>query len=71
MKGPGKYDDACSNALKETDANTCLLIVIGGNKGHGFSMATKSLTVLNGLPTILRDVADEIEADAKRADGTA
>lgn len=64
MKGPGKYDDVCTMVHKETDATTVVVIVIGGNKGHGFSVVTKSLGMLSGLPIALRDVADEIEADA-------
>jgi len=59
--GPGKYDDACTAAREATGAEACVLIVISGMRGSGFSVqALGDMTAK--LPELLRDVADEIEA---------
>lgn len=59
--GPGKYDDACTAARETTGAEAVLLMVIGGNKGSGFSMQMHDREVLETLPTLLRRLADDIE----------
>lgn len=74
--GPGKYDEECTAALIATDAQAVLLVVLGGDRGDGFSMsssvgsppASMLPTVLRPasmLPAVLRLVADQIEADLK------
>lgn len=37
MNGPGKYDEHATRVREETGAQSVVVIVIGGNKGHGFS----------------------------------
>lgn len=61
MKGAGKYDRACTRARRETQGQAVLLIVIQGQHGSGFSLQTLDETVVEGLPAILRNVADSIE----------
>jgi len=69
--GPGKYDAECSAVQKSTGADVCLVIVLGGNRGSGFSAAfvahdpTRPPPALLKVPQLLRDVADQIEADRK------
>jgi hypothetical protein len=65
--GPGKYDALATKAREEAMAAAVLLIVIGGNKGSGFSVQTADLIVLAALPAILRDLANDIEASGGRA----
>lgn len=60
--GPGKYDDACTQAREATGAGTAVLIVIGGHHGPGFSVQSDDAVVLAGLPALLRSVADQIQA---------
>ena len=60
-RGPGKYDHACTLAREATDAHTCLVVIIGGNRGHGFSVQTLDTDSVEELPEILRIIADEIE----------
>lgn len=62
--GPGKYDDAASLARSQTGGSV-LLVVIDGDKGHGFSCQT-SATVLARMPTVLRSLATQLEDDARR-----
>jgi hypothetical protein len=60
--GPGVYDEHASRVRAETDATAVILIVIGGERGSGFTMqAPPAMT--EALPSILRSMADSIEAD--------
>lgn len=63
MTGPGKYDDEATMVQKSTNASGVILIVIGGDKGEGFSCQA-TMPVLLGLPSMLRSIADQLEADA-------
>jgi len=69
--GPGKYDDLASLVRKEVGLaeGRCpggvVLIVLGGDKGHGFSIQADPLTMLR-LPEMLRVMADQIEGDVKQ-----
>lgn len=62
MIGPGKYDDLTTDVREKAQAAGVLLIVIGGNRGHGFS-AQISASVARAVPAILRNLADQIEGD--------
>lgn len=59
--GPGKYDDVCTLARIATSAEAIVLIVANGNEGQGFSVQMADPRYLLTLPSVLRDVADEIE----------
>jgi hypothetical protein len=63
--GPGKYDELCTKVREETNADTVLVIVLGGVKGSGFSMQTREMKISVLVPAILRDTADQIEASLK------
>lgn len=66
--GPGKYDEACSAARESTRALACLLIVLGGTKGSGFSLQAVDRVgrpLLKKLPELLRGIADDIERDVQ------
>lgn len=60
--GPGRYDDACTQARLATEAVGIILIVMGGKDGTGFSVQAP-LPLLTLLPPLLRDLAERIEAD--------
>jgi hypothetical protein len=64
MIGPGKYDDECSFVRIETHAAGVLLLIIDGDKGSGFSVQAP-LLVQVALPALLRELADNIEADTE------
>jgi hypothetical protein len=58
--GPGKYDDLATLVRERAQADAVIVIVVGGNKGAGFScQGPADMTVR--LPAALRFVADEIE----------
>ena len=62
MKGPGKYDELCTHVREQTNAEAVIVMVIGGNRGTGFScQAPLDIQVM--LPVILRNVATQIEDD--------
>jgi hypothetical protein len=60
--GPGKYDAEATWVRERAKASGVILIVIGGDRGQGFAaQATPEITAR--LPAMLRDIADQIEAD--------
>lgn len=62
---PGKYNDLCTHVRETTLAAGAIVLVVGGNKGTGFSVQG-DLYFLLTIPDILRKVADDIEADARK-----
>jgi hypothetical protein len=62
MIGPGKYDAECTAAQKATNAAGVILIVVGGDKGPGFSCQA-TLEVTRILPDMLRQIANQLEID--------
>lgn len=60
--GPGKYDDLCSLLRVQTDAEACVVIVLGGNKGSGFSVQSRGRPLLV-LPELLESLAKQIRED--------
>jgi hypothetical protein len=61
--GPGKYDHVATIARAVAgDADGVLVIVVGGNRGSGFSVQAIPTAALE-LPKLLRFIADQIEAD--------
>lgn len=59
--GPGKYDPECTELRERLKARGVVLIVEGGVKGDGFEvqLGAHALAV---FPSVLRDMADQIEA---------
>ena len=53
--------------MEATKANGVIVIVIGGNKGEGFACQA-TLEVTHALPSMLRHIADQIEADFNTGD---
>lgn len=66
MTGPGKYDDSCTRVRIETKAEGAMIIIFNGEHGHGFSAQLPKHAVA-GIPQVLRDVADQIERDARQS----
>ena len=59
--GPGKYDDLCTEVRKKAKAQGALVIILGGERGHGFScQAPLPMTMM--LPDMLEDIARQIRA---------
>ena len=66
MNGAGKYDDACTQAHEATQAQSTVLIVVGGEHGHGFSAISRDIDFEQKIPQVLRDIADAIERDNRQ-----
>lgn len=62
--GPGKYDAEAMLVHERTKAHATIVIVIGGEKGPGFSVVADELTVMS-LPAILRSMANQLDADIR------
>jgi len=71
MMGPGRYDDECTMAREATKAHTIFLIVFGGEKGDGFSAQTADPVFMDSTPALLRFIADQLDLDMAKPEGTA
>lgn len=58
--GPGKYDDLAQMVHFHTRGHMVLVAVVGGTRGHGFSVITEG-----GVPNTLK-LADMLETIAKQ-----
>jgi hypothetical protein len=63
--GPGKYDAVATLARMNAGAEGVILIVVGGERGAGFSVQLAAELVPH-VPELLRNLADEIERDVRR-----
>lgn len=59
--GEGKYNDLCTYVREQAQATGAIVIILQGNKGHGFSCQAP-IEKTAGLPEVLRSVANQIEA---------
>lgn len=62
-RGPGRYDDLATLVRERAAAAGVVVIVLQGRYGEGFSVQTLDPTLVSALPNVLRNVADQIEAD--------
>jgi hypothetical protein len=61
-EGPGKYDHLATIVRELSSAEGIIVIVFEGDRGSGFSVqATPKVT--ETMPSILRQIADDIEKD--------
>jgi hypothetical protein len=63
--GPGRYDDLCTYVREQAgviNEGGVIVIVLGGERGDGFSCQADAPTTLT-LPHILQRIADEIRDD--------
>jgi hypothetical protein len=72
--GAGKYDDLCEfvaqqAGIKDGRAGAAIVIILNGNKGHGFSCACDP-RVLEILPESLETVARDLRADREKLRGS-
>lgn len=59
--GPGKYDDLCTIVREAAAAVGVVVIVMGGNRGSGFSAQVQEPLTPDKLATLLEDVAKQIK----------
>jgi hypothetical protein len=65
--GPGKYDELATMVRKHAgmskeDGGGVIVIVLGGDKGNGFSVQADLMTTLT-LPDILESIARQMRKD--------
>jgi len=65
IKEPGKYDDLCTYVREQSDAAAAVVIIVGGNKGHGFSVQAFA-DVTPQLPEMLESIARQMRKDMPR-----
>ena len=64
--GAGKYDHVCTLARERAGALAAVVIILGGRHGNGFSVQSVQSaqdSVMKSLPSLLRNMANQIEAD--------
>ncbi len=70
-QGPGKYDDLTTYVREKSGAEAVVVIVLGGKKGHGFSVQAcgqgAAAEIHATLSARLRAIADEIDKDGATA----
>lgn len=64
INGPGKYDALCTHVRKKANADGAIVIVIGGDRGPGFSVQVDAPTLLV-LPELLEHMAAQIREQMK------
>jgi hypothetical protein len=64
-KGGGKYGDVAEFAHVTSGAAVTVLIVLGGDRGSGFSVCGYDPEHFEALPELLRNVAKDIENDTR------
>lgn len=60
----GKYEPECNQVMEATSAAACVVIVLGGDRGNGFSVSLdllRSTLTPAALAATLRAVACDIE----------
>jgi hypothetical protein len=60
LNGPGKYDEEVRLVQKATDAALVLLVVVGGDRGTGFSVAAIDPKFVQNVPDVLDVVSAKI-----------
>lgn len=63
MIGPGRYDALCTHVRLQAKAAGAIVIVLGGEKGDGFSAQLSPLMDGATIAWLLRDMARQIERD--------
>lgn len=61
--GGGKYEELCAVVKLGAKAECAIVIVLGGNRGSGFSMQANDPLAVLRVPKLLRDMADSIAGD--------
>lgn len=65
MQGPGKYDDLCTLIREQSKAKAAIVIIVGGDKGQGFSCQAEDPAYLANLPAMLELMAQQIRQDVQ------
>jgi hypothetical protein len=67
--GPGKYDELCTLVREQAKARAAIVIIIGGDKGSGFSVQAEDTQASAVLPDLLENMAKQIR-EALQGDTT-
>lgn len=59
---PRKYITICEMAREATQAGGVFLLIVNGNQGSGVTSTFTDLSLIDSIPKILRDAANELEA---------
>ena len=60
----GRYTAEAERLLRETGAETVVLLVLGGKKGDGFCVSGRSLVGGSKSAQLLRSIADAMDGQA-------
>lgn len=68
LNGPGKYDAEATLVREQSGAPCVAVIVIGGNRGSGFSVQGQ-MPFIKALPELLENMASAIRAQQHKYAG--
>ena len=68
--GPGKYDDLCTYVREKSNAAGAIVLIIGGDKGQGFSVQVANPLIIAKLPEMLETMAREIRQASGASTGS-
>jgi hypothetical protein len=68
LNGPGKYDAEVRAVLESTGAALAIVILIGGDRGTGFSVAAVNEDIIRAIPDVLDDVSKGIRQEILEGD---
>lgn len=59
--GGGKYEPECTQAMQASNAAACVLIILDGDRGSGFSISARVNVPPSTIASLLRQVATELD----------
>ncbi len=65
----GKLDDIAERVLAETESQVVIVLMVGGPRGAGLSMATTHPKFQAAMPEFLRTIAADIERNSGMPSG--
>ena len=67
--GRGKYDEFVTQVRNATDADLVIVVVLGGTRGHGFSVQCIDPILEKQVPALLRLIATNIDQEHAALEG--
>ena len=58
--GPGKYDDLCTRVREESTAVAAIVVIVGGERGSGFSVQSLDESFIYVIPDMLDKLSGDI-----------
>ncbi len=64
----GKYDGLATLVRETANAHMVMVVVVGGNKGNGFSVQAVDRKLIADVPALLEHIAKDIRRQAPKGE---